>query len=70
MVILEPGVVSIRAESGGGLETQRTIDVQLSKEVRMDTGKTKATDVNSSGGSGTIKEGHVANKERGQFINL
>lgn len=33
-----------------------------SKEVGMDSGNTKAIDVHSSGNSGSIKNGHLANK--------
>lgn len=35
------GVVSIRTGSGGGLKSQRAIDMHLSKEVGIDTGKKK-----------------------------
>lgn len=46
-----------RDKTGGGLKTQQAIDVQLSKEVGMDTGETKAT----VGSSENIKKGHLTN---------
>lgn len=55
-----------RDRTGGGLKTQWTIDVQLSKEVGMDTGEIKAT----VGTSENIKKGHLTNKARGQTIHL
>ena len=55
-----------RDKTGGGLKTQQAIDVQLSKEVGMDIGGTKAT----VGSSENIKKGHLTKKARGQIINL
>lgn len=51
MLTLEPGVVSIQKVLEGN-----------SKEVAMDNENTKAIDVHSSGNSGSIKNGHLANK--------
>lgn len=69
VLTLQPCVVSVGTGSGGWLKTQRATDVQLSKDVGMDIGKTETTDVQSNGCSGTIR-GHLANNARGQLINL
>lgn len=65
MLKLEPEIVSLWTQNRGGLEIQRAINVQLSKEVGMGIGRTKATDVYSSGGSKRINEGPLSNKARG-----
>ena len=44
--------------------------MQLSKEMGMGIGRTKATDTYSRGDSKRINEGPLSNKARGEFINL